>query len=590
MFPNREKIKILIVALVLSFVVFGNGIRGDFVYDDTVVLPRPDLHHVADIPKLFITPYHYQFPQSGIYRPLPLVSFALNFIVFGDKPYSFHIINIILHALVVYFLVLFVVELSRSRGIAYASGLLFLVLPIHVEAVTSIVGRAELLCALMVLLACQYRQRWLLSGLSFLLALLSKETAIAFVPIIFILFYHYDRISLRQSLRKMLFVVPVGAVYAAMRYAALGRYIISNNADRVYNPIKFAPFPGNFLTASKVLTLYLYKIFVPLNLVSDYSYNQIPLVTSLSTDHQTVLGIAILLFFLGLLWYRSRSLIAIGSIFFLAPYFVISNLVYKTGTIMAERLMYLPTIGIVILVSYVGSLVIRYFPRIRVLVLIFLALLVSTYAGIAVARNRVWQNQESLSVDAYAKSPNSVIAKLGMAQVLVAHQRPDTAETLLKEAEDLSTENVEVLNLHGVIAWSRKDYSKAIDYFERVLTLRPSYADSLVNLSRVYYQLGNEQQALRYIKQLHDVFGSDIGLQNSILLFYLEDRSGQYATVLDQVTKMSAAIVQDSTVQFLIGYAYLKQHNISTALLYIKQADIPTIETEFLNIGRNFRQ
>ncbi|MDP3799934.1 MAG: hypothetical protein Q8Q90_00745, partial [bacterium] len=137
---------VFLFSVALSFLIFGNGISGEFVFDDaTVVQNRPDIKDAGNFFNLFISPYHQNTPKSGLYRPFTMATYSLNHNIFGSSPVGFHIVNIVIHALNSFLVFWLINWLLKSRSVAYISSLLFLLHPIHTEAVTSIVGRAELL-------------------------------------------------------------------------------------------------------------------------------------------------------------------------------------------------------------------------------------------------------------------------------------------------------------------------------------------------------------------------------------------------------------------------------------------------------------
>ncbi len=571
----------ILTCLVLgSFLVYGNAIKGDFVYDDILVLTAPTLQQASSLPDLFIEPYHYQFPQSGIYRPLTSISFALNFIIFGQSPPSFHVVNILLHALVCFVIILLMRELLGSDPLSYAIGVLFLVLPIHTEAVTSIVGRGELLWVLFGMLVILSRKNVILSLFLFLCALLSKETAVSVIPLLGIVYLSFDRYSWQNAFKKIAwYIIPLGS-YFAMRYAALGNDIFSNNADIVYNPLKFTGPLFSIIAALKILGLYLQKILVPYNLVSDYSYNQIPVSTHIGM--WSIVGACTLVVMVaGCMMYRRYPRIAITSALFLFPYLVISNLIYKTGTIMAERLMYMSSLGVIILLVLAGDKMLKK-SLIKKSVLI---ILVIGYAIVAIGRNRVWLTQEALSRDAYAKSPNSILTQLGMAQVEASHGNTKDAKALLLKANALYGKNVEALNLLGVIAWQEKQYAEAEQYFQNVLVLRPVYFDTLVNLSRVYYQEGKYAESAKVLSAMHEHYGAAMGVQNMRLYLWLENYLGNYDRVIELVNAMG----YNEDIHFLIGYAYLKKGDATHAREFLGSYQGTTIAKHFQEIGNDFK-
>src|SRR3989338_2914856 len=135
---------IFLLSFVLSFLIFGNGISGDFVFDDvTVVQNRPDVKDIDNFFNLFISPYHQNMPKTGLYRPFTMASYAVNYYV-DSSPVGFRILNIIIHALNSFLVFCLVNYLFKNKFLSYSTFLLFLTHPIHTEAVTSIVGRAEL--------------------------------------------------------------------------------------------------------------------------------------------------------------------------------------------------------------------------------------------------------------------------------------------------------------------------------------------------------------------------------------------------------------------------------------------------------------
>src|SRR5262249_2203156 len=157
-------------------------------YDDNLyVAANPQVAHFASAARAFVTAYPESAPQLGLYRPLTVVSYALNAAITGASPWGFHLFNVLLHVLVV--LTVFGLARRLFGGAAlpaFIAALLFAVHAVHVEAVAWIVGRAEVLATLFALLSFRayvaYREggggtALALSALAYGAALLSKETA-----------------------------------------------------------------------------------------------------------------------------------------------------------------------------------------------------------------------------------------------------------------------------------------------------------------------------------------------------------------------------------------------------------------------------
>src|SRR3990167_10935424 len=257
---------VFVFSIVLSFLVFGNGISGEFVFDDvTVIQNRPDVKDAGNFFNLFVSPYHQNMPKTGLYRPFTMASYAVNHYL-GGSAFGFHLVNILIHALNSFLVFWLVSYFLKSRVMAYVSFFLFLSHPIHTEAVTSIVGRAELLAFFWALATALLflKGKRVLAGVSFLLALMSKEVAVMVWPILLFIEWSVLGGKFIKSVKNILFLVVPFAVYSLMRYFALGQYFSGDiSTTIVENPLKFAEWPERIYTALKVLYMYAARLIWP---------------------------------------------------------------------------------------------------------------------------------------------------------------------------------------------------------------------------------------------------------------------------------------------------------------------------------------
>ena len=121
MYKNKDLILASVLVLVISFALFGNGIGGDFVFDDTIVIVgNPFINENLDgFWKIFTNPYFAYQPRPGLYRPLTIASYSLNSFLFGYSPVSFHIVNVLLHATTSFLIFVLFYRLS-GRIVAFA--------------------------------------------------------------------------------------------------------------------------------------------------------------------------------------------------------------------------------------------------------------------------------------------------------------------------------------------------------------------------------------------------------------------------------------------------------------------------------------
>lgn len=519
---------IFIILFLVGFAVFSNGLKGDFVHDDHLVLSHSFFGQPAKILNFFNQPYFEDFYQAGLYRPLTQISFGLNFL-FGSNPFGFHLVNILLHIFNSFLIFILIRKMAQIGLIGpigqigpIATSLLFLVLPIHVEAVTSIVGRAELLSFLFSILTLflWLDSKYFYSAVTLILALLSKETAIA-VPVIIL--FLTKRIRPIGRIRLIGIIGPI-AFYFILRILVLGQYAFRAKTEFVFNPLAYTSFFERFFTALKVLVLYLVKSFVPYRLSADYSYDQIPVVTNLFSSPLVLVG----LITLGLIVWLIRPIgptpllkvagrvnptIRIGLIFFLFPYLVISNLILPIGTIMADRLMYFPSLGIVLILGLAFERLFKFSKRVG---FISLLILLFAYGFIAISQNRIWLNREALITDIFKKSRNSVAAKTEYG-ILILNKDKELAKKLSLEVYEKYPDYIQNLNLRGAIEVQEGDFIEAEKFLERALELRLKHQNTLQNLSRVYFTLGKYQKT----EEILEVLVSNYGGKGNVIFYAL---------------------------------------------------------------------
>ena len=416
---------LLLAAVLLAF---ANGLTGDFTYDDkAIVRDDPRIQQWENLPRIFTTHYFGGSLATGTsYRPIDLLSFAANWLVHGRYLFGYHAVNVALH-LADTWLLFFLFRRRFGETTAGIAALLFAVLPVHVEAVTSIVGRAEVLAAFFLLLAffaearARRRRRRvpLGAGILYFLAILTKESAVVFPGLLFLYDLAGDDGPLlaravsrlrRRALWYLGFAAPLAATFA-LRAAVLHGFLISNQAGffELENPLVSLPAPARIANACLVTVRSLGRIVFPALLSADESAWQLPLATARSPLFWGALLAVAALAASGIALLRRRPAAGFGILFFLLAALPTANLLFATGTIMAERLMYLPSAGIALaaaafLPADLPALAGRR-ARAAALAAAVVLLLFRT-----VSRNTVWESDESLFRNLILTSPDSAKA------------------------------------------------------------------------------------------------------------------------------------------------------------------------------------
>jgi hypothetical protein len=379
----------------------------------------------------------YWFPQrdTALYRPLVTLSWLANYVFLhqGDQPLSYHCLNFALHLANTLMVWLLAGAVLRRPLAAFFTGAVFAIHPISTEAVANIGGRADLMSAAAVLAALVLYARFgegggrrgsLIRAALFVLAvagLLSKESAVV-LPALMILYDCAVRPERLRGWKKALgWYLPV--LYGLMMTLFVRQWVLSRlrSPEPVWddNPISMAGFVQGRLTAMGVILRYIKILIWPRTLSCDYSYNQIPLV-SLPIGLLFLTGVVAILAAVAWSYRKSPAFFFFGMLFFVAL-FPASNVVITTGTIMGERLAYLPSVGfagcavlaVFGLAGRVAGETRRTYAAAAILSAALVAMGIRTYV-----RNFDWVSDEAVWTRALTTVPHSWKPSHGIAAIL----------------------------------------------------------------------------------------------------------------------------------------------------------------------------
>jgi protein O-mannosyl-transferase len=517
----------------LTFVAYANGLGGPFLYDDIPsIVQNPTIRRLGSMADVLWPPRAGGITVSG--RPFLNLTLALNYASSGEAVRGFHLTNVLIHAaaaLALFGIVRRTLLTPRLRDrfgadaalpIAFVSSLLWAVHPLHTEAVSYVVQRAESLmgCLYLVTLygfirgaeAPRNRRRWFaVSLIACSLGMATKEVMVS-APLLVLL---YDRTFIAGSFRAAL--ACRGRVYAALAasWVLLLALVLSLGGNRggSIGPGVGISWVTYWMTQPGAIAHYVRLVAWPEPLVFDYA-------TRWTRSIVDVLPAAALLVGLGVgtivALRRSAAAGFIGAWFFaiLAP----TSVMPGPAQLLAEHRMYLPTAAIA-----AGALALAYrFVGRRLLgacAVMAIGLVVLTSA-----RNAIYADEVGLWQDTLAHSPGNIRAEKGLANALsaagklgdavthyeaalrlapddaAAHTnfantllkmgRPEDALAHFRTAAALQPGRAETHNNLGTALASRHELDAAIAEFHAAIRLRPSYAEAFFNLGTAL-QLAN---------------------------------------------------------------------------------------------------
>ncbi len=420
--------------LLLCFVFYGNTLLNQFCLDDGLVWTDNKFvqEGIKGVPDIFLHDSFYGAIGNnynlggGRWRPLSLITFAIEHQLYGKTPWASHFINVLLYGLTAVILLLLLRKFifTNNQWLAFISVFLFVIHPVHTEVVANIKSRDEILSLIFLLLTLYLTldyvkskavtKRLMLALLFYFLALLSKENGITFLFIIPLTLWCFTETTLKRIVMLTLPFVGVAIVYAAIRVGLIG-FTHEEVKEIMDNPYLLATTSQKFATIFYVFLIYYRLLFYPNPLTYDYSYNQIPYRDF--SDKMVLFSIVIFLLLIAhaIFWIRKKDLLSYCILFYYASIFIVSNIIINIGAPLGERFLYQSSVAFCIGIVTLGDKIfIKYFKLKSVTVKWIVGILLLVVAIPAFAktysRNKVWRYGYLLGITDVQYSPNSAKA------------------------------------------------------------------------------------------------------------------------------------------------------------------------------------
>eukprot|EP00095_Tigriopus_kingsejongensis_P001095 snap_masked-scaffold193_size270907-processed-gene-1.15 protein:Tk01095 transcript:snap_masked-scaffold193_size270907-processed-gene-1.15-mRNA-1 annotation:"transmembrane and tpr repeat-containing protein cg4050-like" len=478
----------------LCVLVYGNCLLCDFVFDDvSAIKDNRDLRPNAPFKNVFLhdfwgTPMSKEQSHKS-YRPICVLTFRLNYLIHALEPMGYHLVNLALHALVCVLFHRLCLLLVGPR-VSLVASLLFAVHPIHTEAVTGVVGRAELLSSIFFILAIDAYRETIQGGwgsmLKFVihvtLATFSKEQGITVLGVCLILdvvvVHNWNLSTTRPSLRqaisqcfgkelglRILLLLATGVTLLTIRFYVMGSTLpVFNVFD---NPAAHEEAPIKQMTLSYLVAMNVWLLLSPMNLCCDWTMGTIPLIKSMGDYRNlaTVVTFATLLH-LGLTGLfsshrRHRNAILIALAFMALPFLPASNLFFPVGFVVAERILYLPSMGFCLLVAHGFNHLYLACPNRGKLLNAALAFLLLAHGLKSFTRNFDWRDEL----------------------------------TLFESGLQVNQNNAKLFCNVGHVYENEGQYEDALAYFQAAIKVQPDDLGAHINVGRTWNNLNEYQKA-----------------------------------------------------------------------------------------------
>ena len=512
--------------------VYANAPSNGWALDDRFIIEHNQRVHGLDhLQDALTEPYWPGAPgRIGLFRPLTAATYALEWELWGDDPAPFHVTNVLLHALatVLVFGVLLTLLGRRPPGVAaaVAGSAVFAVHPVHVEAVANVVGRAELLAATSVLAACLLYLRigsnasprrlwWGAVGVAaaYFLGLASKEIAVTLPALLLVLEAGRgsggrgssertrDELDSRPSYAGRLKarwpvyggLVLALATYLMARVAVLGT-LVGNDVAGFLRPLSGVQ---RLMTAVSVWPEYVRLMLFPVELVADYSPGVLMPVEEPGPEVLAGVAVAVLGAAVATYAWRRQRAVALGIAVFAVAVFPVSNLVVSVGVLLAERTLYMPSVGLALSVAGVGYWIAEEWPAWRRGAVVMLLVALALGAARTWIRTPTWRSTESVMATLAADHPESFRVQWLLADRLHAAGHVDAALERFSRVVELAPSHYQLRIHYGRLLLEAGHAERAADNFRAARRAVPDLPEGHVFLMMALLEAGRPDQATR---------------------------------------------------------------------------------------------
>lgn len=590
-----HRLMIVLIPLV-ALIGYFPTLRAPFIYDDkSLIVENESIKSLAHPERFFIERKSFSAKNDFIiYRPLATLSFALNYALGKFNPMGYHLVNLLLHAINGILLFYLLRLILKNSLLSLIAALLFVCHPLQTEAISWISGRCNGLFLLFYLLSFICFVRWrqgeramtgyFISLAGYALALLSKEMAVLLPAVLLVYDYHFlprNTVSIKKQIKIYLPFLFIAVAYLLIRYNVLGR---TSQTGYWGGGI----FPTVLTMSKAVVFWYLQLAFLPVRLSVDHL---VPLSFSIREPWVLISFLVILGIAIGtMLLYKRNRYLSFGVFWFFLNFLPVSNLI-PLQAIAAERFLYLPIIGfLIVLVWGIHRLVTNHAPpnlNRPALLTIFPGLLVF-YSAVSIHRNFQWADEYAFWSSTLKVSPCSVPAHINLGlwyhekgeydkaveEYLIAikydpnraiahsnlgdtYQKKGLYAEAIREyviAAGITPDLFEAYNNSGNAYKRQGNFAQAIEQYKKAIEVRPDYVDAHFNLGVTYDAAGQADRAINEYLRAIELRPAYAQAYNNVAVVYMK-----LGKLTEAINYYEAAVKAD--------YSYIPAH-YNLALTY----------------------
>jgi tetratricopeptide (TPR) repeat protein len=554
---GRQPIRVFIVCLtilVLVGILYFNSLGNQFTnWDDGMIYQNPSIRNLnwEGIKKIFT------LEKGNTFQPIRMLSYAIDYHFWKLNPLGYHLTSIFFYFLTCMMVFLTLRQLSgnlRDRAtpdshqrVAFFGALLFAAHPVHVEAVTWLAARKEVLQGFFFFSAFYLylkgremdgRKRIVYFGLvlfSILFAVLSKPSAVVFPAIVLLYEIARRRESLISFLKSHWLFFGLSLVLSALFTIILMKVMFEAGGIKQYRGAGTA---SNVLVCLYVFLQSIKLLIFTINYSAAYSF--LVSMPVFCLKNIILILVTLFLFAFGVLSLRWTKTIFFSLFFFLITLLPYLNII-PISTLLADRYVFIASFSYVFLLGIVFERFYAYQHKkfsegfFKLLSIALFLFLLTVYSLMTVRQNKIWENSYTLWADAVEKHPESSTANALMGVVYMELAMDRDAVKHLEKAVQLLPYDYQSRNNLGIVYGKLDEPEKALQEFATAISLRPDDDTIKINLSVFYQRQKEYKKAEEVLKYLLSKNPQDANLHYRMALVYKD--TGQNETAISELLK-----------------------------------------------------
>lgn len=605
--PGKANLIIISVFFVWAYILYGNTILNKFSIDDSLYTKNAMVRQgFKAIPKIF-TSYLIDVEknvggQRTDYRPIAKATYAIEYGLWGEKPGRSHLVSVLFYffASLVTFYVLRRLLINYNILFPVLITILFMAHPVHTEVVASLKSRDEILAYLFgmlgmhTLLTYTYtnKLRYLFyTAALFILGCISKLSALPFLGLYLLVLYYFTNMKPRKILIALVLIFIAGALaYIIPRVMLPPTYRTNFYFE---NALYFEKNIWLRLgTAMLSLLFYLKILIYPYPLLYYYGFNTIPLSSLFTTQALLSVLIYSVLLVYSLLNLRKKTFLSFAILWYLIGISMYSNLVSPAVGVVAERFVFLGSLGFIMVLVFLifrifrtdpKSLTIELPSRLKIIALV--VLITVPYTFLTINRNKDWRNMMSLFKKDIPRLSTSAKANYQYAGFLLTSLYNDEnflkygvsnqylRETIKKHLRiSLNVyPSYNALNDIGTIfLFVEKQYDSALYFFRKAVDYDSTLTPGWINMGMAYRQLGDYKKSMDCYQKVLDLEPKQIKAYFAIADLYFD--MGEISKAV-RMNELMMKKYPDFDMPYInIGNYHMQKQDTAGAVQYWEEA------------------